>query len=598
MQRCDASARGAHAENRRDSTFAHISDRRQPEAHALGRHRERELALVNVGRQHRNAALARLGEIHRQLVGVLRLDRQQRGSKVPRVIRFQVRRLIGKQRVRRRMRLIETVPREVLHQVEDLRGFLFVDAPLHGAFDELLPLRLHDVGFFLPHRLAQQVGFAQREAGEHARDAHHLFLIRNDAVRVGEDRLEFLHLVAHLHLAVLAGDEVVDHPAAQRAGTIERVQRDEIVEALRLGLAQNVAHTRTFKLEDTVGLTVGKDLIRLRIVERNRIEIDDRAGRRADFLDRIVQQRERAETEEVHLEQADALDFLHGPLGRDFVVLAFVERREIGDGSRRNHHAGGVHRGVAGHALEAAGHRQQFLHAGVLFARLFQRRHFFERLVERHVERGRNELGHAIDIGKRNVERPAHVAHDGSCLHRPERDDLRHVLAAIFLRDVLDDLAAPALAEIDVDIGQRHALGIQEALEDQVVIQRIDVRDAQAVGHEAPGRRAAARTDGNALLARVPDEVPDDHEVSRILHPLDHFDFVRETLFVLLYRMAERASGIERTKARQALSKSFANHVLEIIVQRVGRGNGEVRQVILVARNVDVAAFGDANRVR
>ena len=74
---------------------------------------------------------------------------------------------------------------------------------------------------------------------------------------------------------------------------------------------------------------------------------------------------------------------------------------------------------------------------------------------------------------------------------------------AVLVRDVLDDLAAPALAEVDVDVGQRDALGVQEPLEDEVVLDRIDVRDPQAVGDEAAGRRSAPRTDRNALLARV-----------------------------------------------------------------------------------------------
>ncbi len=79
--------------------------------------------------------------------------------------------------------------------------------------------------------------------------------------------------------------------------------------------------------------------------------------------------------------------------------------------------------------------------------------------------------------------------------------------------DVVDDLAAPALAEVDVDVGQRDALGVEEALEDQVVLDRIDVGDAEAVGDEAAGGRAAARPDRDALLAGVADEVPDDQEV-------------------------------------------------------------------------------------
>src|SRR2546429_8631829 len=39
-------------------------------------------------------------------------------------------------------------------------------------------------------------------------------------------------------------------------------------------------------------------------------------------------------------------------------------------------------------------------------------------------------------------------------------------------------------AEVDVEIGHRDALGIQEALEQQVVLERIEVGDRQTVGHQ------------------------------------------------------------------------------------------------------------------
>ena len=122
----------------------------------------------------------------------------------------------------------------------------------------------HDLGVLLPHRLAQHVGLAEREAGEHVRDAHHLFLIRDDAVGLGENRLELRQLVLDLGLALLARDEVVHHAAAQRARPVQRVQRDEVLEPLRLGLAQDVAHAAALELEDAVGLPVLEDLIGLR----------------------------------------------------------------------------------------------------------------------------------------------------------------------------------------------------------------------------------------------------------------------------------------------------------------------------------------------
>ena len=101
--------------------------------------------------------------------------------------------------------------------------------------------------------------------------------------------------------------------------------------------------------------------------------------------------------------------------------------------------------------------------------------------------------------------------------------------------------------------------------------QRVDVGDAQAVRHEAAGRRAAARADRDALLARVADEVPDDQEVARVLHPLDHLDLVREARLVLVERMAQRSGRGELPQARQPLGEALAHHVLEVVVERVAR---------------------------
>ena len=206
-----------------------------------------------------------------------------------------------------------------------------------------------------------------------------------------------------------------------------------------------------------------------------------------------LDQRQRAEAEEVHLQEADALDLLHRPLRDDFVLLALVERHELGQRPRRDDDAGGMDRGVARHALETPRDGEQLLDPLVLLLHLLERRVLVERLVERHVERRRDRLGDAVGIRVRDVHHAGDVAHDGARLHRPERDDLRDVLAAVLARDVLDHFAAPPLAEVDVDVGQRHALGIQEALEDQVVLDRIDVGDPQAVGDEAARRRSAAR---------------------------------------------------------------------------------------------------------
>ena len=234
-----------------------------------------------------------------------------------------------------------------------------------------------------------------------------------------------------------------------------------------------------------------------------------------DLVDRVPDQRERAEAQEVHLQQSDPLDLLHRPLRDDFVFLALVERYEFGERPWRDDDTRGVDRGVAGHAFETPGDGEKLLHTVVLLLHLLERRVLFQRLLERHVERGGDGLGDFVRVGVRDVHDAGDVTHHRARLHRSKRDDLRNVLASVLARDIVDDFAATALAEIDVDIRQRNALRVEEALEDQVVLDRIDIGDPQAVGHEAAGCRPTARPDGDSLLPCVSDEVPDDQEVPR-----------------------------------------------------------------------------------
>ena len=104
-----------------------------------------------------------------------------------------------------------------------------------------------------------------------------------------------------------------------------------------------------------------------------------------------------------------------------------------------------------------------------------------------------DQLGDAVHVGEADVQHAADVLDRGARAQRAEGDDLRHLLAPVFFGDVLDHFAAPARAEIDVDIGHADALGIEEALEQQPVLQRIDVGDLHRVADQAAGGRAAAR---------------------------------------------------------------------------------------------------------
>src|SRR3989442_5032803 len=157
-------------------------------------------------------------------------------------------------------------------------------------------------------------------------------------------------------------------------------------------------------------------------------------------------------------------------------------------------------------------------------AQLAEARLHLERLLEREVlplPRLGVQLGDPVGLGEREVEHAPDVLDRLLPLERPERDDLRDAVRAVLLPHVAYDLVAPDEAEVDVDVRQRAALGIQEALEQEPVLDRVEVRDAERPRDETARRRAASRPHGDALVLRPVDEVGDDQEVAREAHRRD-----------------------------------------------------------------------------
>jgi hypothetical protein len=90
-------------------------------------------------------------------------------------------------------------------------------------------------------------------------------------------------------------------------------------------------------------------------------------------------------------------------------------------------------------------------------------------------------FGDGVDLGERKPERFADVANRRA---RAVGDDLRghcSVFATVPFVDVLDDLLAVLVCEIDVDVGDFVALLGEKALEEQIHADRIDGGDAQRV---------------------------------------------------------------------------------------------------------------------
>ena len=95
--------------------------------------------------------------------------------------------------------------------------------------------------------------------------------------------------------------------------------------------------------------------------------------------------------------------------------------------------------------------------------------------------------------------------------------------------DILDDLLAPLVLEIDVDIGRLVARVRNEALEKEVGAGGIDLGDAERIADGGIGGRAAPLMQ-DFLLAGVADDVLDGEKERRVVVPCDELELVLDLL--------------------------------------------------------------------
>src|SRR5690606_14814423 len=92
-----------------------------------------------------------------------------------------------------------------------------------------------------------------------------------------------------------------------------------------------------------------------------------------------------------------------------------------------------------------------------------------------------DQFRHLVRLPVRDVEDAGRVFNCRFGGHRPEGRDVGDAVVAVAHPDVLDDFTAPDVGEVDVEVWHRDAFGVEEAFEEQVEVQRVDVGDAQTV---------------------------------------------------------------------------------------------------------------------
>ena len=140
-----------------------------------------------------------------------------------------------------------------------------------------------------------------------------------------------------------------------------------------------------------------------------------------------------------------------------------------------------------------------------------------------------HHAGERGDDVAREAQRLADLADRAAGAVADHRRGEPGAVAAVFLVDVLDDLFAPLMLEIDVDVGRLAPRGADEALEQHIDARRIDRGDAEAIAHRRIGRRAAPLAQDAAAPGEA-DDVVHGQEIAGVFEPLDQFELVGDQI--------------------------------------------------------------------
>ncbi len=162
--------------------------------------------------------------------------------------------------------------------------------------------------------------------------------------------------------------------------------------------------------------------------------------------------------------------------------------------------------------------------------------------------------------------------------------DLGDAIGAVLLRHVGDDLVAAVVHEVDVDVRRGVPLEVQEPVEDEAVLDRIDIGEADGVVHERAAGAAAHRGE-DVVVVGVLDEVLHDEDVAGVAGLGDDVDLLVESL-------AQRRG--DRTVP---LLRALLGHAAQLLLGREALRDLEVRHLHLAERELDVDHRCDAHRV-
>ncbi|CAB4643272.1 unannotated protein [freshwater metagenome] len=159
-------------------------------------------------------------------------------------------------------------------------------------------------------------------------------------------------------------------------------------------------------------------------------------------------------------------------------------------------------------------------------------------------------------------------------------------LIAVFLGHIANHLTAATLVEVNVKVGHRNTLGIQESLKNETVFERVKLRNAHGKSRHRSGARPAAGAHSNAVVFGPVNKISHHQEVAGKPHLDNHTDFV----ISLCCDPLRNTVGISD-------SKTTVHFFLKETCLRLALWHGEAGHVVGALIKTHRCPLGDQQRV-
>ena len=480
-----------HSVNHRPS---HTLDGCERVPDGTARHGKARFPFIDIRGQNFDAHAPTGEDIFRYLSGIINHGGHQCRHEFQRVIIFQVSGLVRNHRITGGMGFIESVFGKIHHFFINGPRHLLRYSVIHTARNAFFFISVNEIGsfffhdglFFLTHGTAHQVASAHGIPAQITHDLHNLFLVYNTAVGRLQDRLKLRAQIGDACRIVLPFD--IPGDKIHGAGTVQGNACNDILQVPGLKLLHEVLHPAAFQLEHAVGSSGADGIQDSLVVEINIIDIQ------ADILIlfyqlyRILDYRQGTQPQEIHFQKPQLLQSGHGKLGGDTAVGASGKRNVFIRAGRTDNHAGRMHGGMPGKALQTLAHIDKHLYLLIGFIELSQFGIGLQRPVNGDIQLIRYHFGNAVHVGIGEIHYPSHIPDNPLRRHGTEGHDLDHLLRSVFLSHIIYDLLPSFEAEVNINIRHGNTFRVKETFKQQIIFYRVNVGDFQAVGYDTSRR--------------------------------------------------------------------------------------------------------------